>query len=573
MRVTAAVIAGTTGIAHASVAPPVDLAQADLPVSLAPHIDSWRGSPESTPANSDAPPIDIEWQRGVQPLEVDANTTLWLRFRLRLEGNDTGDWLLTLPTTAVENALFLGPFDAAGHTSQPPLRTGLYHAYASRPLGHERLVFPIPLTQPGVYTVFLRLDSGIRLTVDPELWRPAEYLADRKHKTLFDGLCYGILLTLLVYNLVLAGVFRSQAYLFYVLTCASALLTLSTYNGHAAHYLWPDTPWLIRHSYTFAPALWVIFSALFARAFLSLRCAMPRADKAVLAYAVAAGATLVIGLADYSQLAQTLTELLVLSGVLLMSAMAFMLWRRGYKPALWYLGAQFALFISAILVVLVNWGLLYSPFLRANALQLGVSMEMIVFAVALSARINRVQTEKAELGRRAAHLALAASTDPLTNVANRNGLAQAAEHLLQQPGEHALLLVDLDHFKTINDQHGHEAGDFALARTARRLEEHVRNSDVVARLGGDEFVILLANRPDKKQLGTMLRRLGSALAQPIAYREELLSISASVGVACYPEHGDTFDELQRVADRAMYHAKQAGIAFSFPAGDGGEVTS
>lgn len=558
-------LAGITDMAMGSPPPPADPVNAGLPISLISYIDSWR---ENTPASAHGimtPPTDVDWQGDVRHLEVGSRGALWLRFRLRLDGS--GGWLLTLPTTAVENALLLGPYDAAGHARAAPVRSGLDHPFASRPLGNERLVFPIRVSQPGIYTFFLRLDSSVRLTVDPELWRATDYLAERKHKTLFDGICYGILLTLLVYNLVLAVAFRSRAYLFYVLTCASALLTLSTYNGHAAHYLWPETPWLIRQTYTLAPALWLFFAALFARAFLSLRDALPRADRGVVFLAIAAIAALFISLAGSNTQAQALNELLAVGGVLFISGVALLLWRRGSERALWYLGAQGALFVSALLVVLVNWGVVESPFLLANGLQLGVCAEMILFAVALSARINRVQIEKEELDLRASHLAIAAATDPLTGVANRNGLAHAAERLLQQPGAHALLLVDLDRFKAVNDQHGHEAGDLALVETARRLERHVRASDMIARTGGDEFVILLADRPERLQLDAMLTRLCDALAQPIHYDGRVLSISASVGVAHYPEAGDTLQELQRAADRAMYEAKETGLAFSYASSD------
>lgn len=557
----------TSDLSHGATSSPVDLTTSASPIRLAAHLDSWREDPAKSTAAAQLPPRSADWQRGVTPLEVGTGQPVWLRLRLRLADNQSGDWLLTLPTTAVESALFLGPFDVAGRPQAAPVRSGLDQPFASRPLGNERLVFPINLVKPGIYTVFLRLDSSIRLSVEPELWRPADYLAERKHKTLFDGICYGILITLLLYNLVLAGAFRSRAYLLYVLTCASALLTLSTYNGHAAHYLWPDNPWLIRHSYTFAPGLWVLFSALFARTFLSLRETIPVADRIVLGVVVCAIAVLAIGLSGYGEFAQTLTEIMAFSGALLMSAIAFLLWRKGSPGALWYLGAQSALFLAAVLVVFINWGIIASPFLLANALQLGVSAEMIVFAMALSARINRVQSEKAALDLRATHLALAASTDPLTDVANRNGLAHAAERLLKAPQKSALLLIDLDRFKAINDDYGHEAGDLALVETARRLEVHLRGSDIIARTGGDEFVILLADRPDPGQLDTLLGRLSEALTQPIAYRDYTLAISASIGAARFPEDGETIEDLQRAADRAMYRAKQAGAAFRHSSSD------
>lgn len=557
----------TPEISHGTISNPVELAASGSPIRLATHLDSWWENPATETPAEQFPPESADWQRADTPVEVGTGRPIWLRLHLRLADNQSGDWLLTLSTTAVESALFLGPFDADGQPQAAPVRSGLDQPFASRPLGNERLVFPVSLAKPGVYTVFLRLDSSIRLNVEPTLWRPGDYLAERKHKTLFDGICYGLLITLLLYNLVLAGSFRSRAYLLYVLTCASALFTISTYNGHAAHYLWPDNPWLIQHSYTFAPGLWVLFSGLFARNFLSLRETMLTADRIVLSVVLCAIAVLAIGLSGYSELAQTLTEILAFSGALIMSGIAVRLWRNGSPGALWYLGAQSALFLAAVLVVFINWGILVSPFLLANALQLGVSAEMIVFAMALSARINRVQSEKAALDLRATHLALAASTDPLTGVANRNGLAHAVGQLLKTAQKRALLLIDLDRFKAVNDDYGHEAGDLALVETARRLERHLRGSDVIARTGGDEFVILLADRSDPEQLNTLLGRLSEALAQPIAYRSRILAISASIGVARFPEDGETIEDLQRAADRAMYQAKQAGIAFRHSTGD------
>ncbi len=554
-------------VSHGTASNPVDLEASESPIRLASHLDSWLEEPSNKTATEQLPPENVDWQPGITPLEVGAGRPIWLRLRLRLADNQSGDWLLTLPTTAVESALFLGPFDADGRPQAVPVRSGLDQPFASRPLGNERLVFPITLVTPGTYTVFLRLDSSVRLNVEPKLWRPGDYLAARKHKTLFDGICYGILITLLLYNLVLASSFRSRAYLLYVLTCASALLTLSTYNGHAAHYLWPDSPWLIQHSYTLAPGLWLLFSALFARFFLSLQKTMLIADRVVLGLVFCVMAVLAIGLSGYIKLAQTLTEVLAFSGALIMSAIAILLWRKGSPGALWYLGAQSSLFVAAVLVVFINWGILTSPFLLANALQLGVSGEMIVFAMALSARIHRIQSEKAALDLRATHLALAASTDPLTGVANRTGLGHAAEKLLKVPHKSALLLIDLDRFKAINDDHGHEAGDLALVETARRLTLHLRGSDVIARTGGDEFVILLADRPDPERLDTLLGRLSEALTQPIAYRDRILAISASIGAARFPEDGETIKDLQRAADRAMYQAKQTGIAFRHSSSD------
>jgi diguanylate cyclase (GGDEF)-like protein len=510
------------------------------------------------PGDLSPPLVHTRWRPAGTRVVIDGPEALWLRLTLRRQADDPHDWLLALPTTALHHASAYGPYDASGAPSAPPVHTGLRAPFSSRPLGNERPVFPITLGDSGVYGVMLRLQSPVPHEVTPELWRPADYLASRKHKTLFDGLCYGILLALLVYNLVLSLAFRDRTYLYYVLTCGSALLTLSTYNGHAAHYLWPDTPWLIAHSYQVAPSLWLIFSALFARTFLSLAITRPHADRALMLCVGLGLGSLLLSLSGHLALAQSVIETLALLGSLFMAGLALVLWRDGFTPARWYLLGQASLFSSAILVVLVNWGLLDSPFLLANALQLGVSGEMVVFAVALSARIRRMHAERTELDQRARRFAHAAATDPLTGVANRNGLADAATRLLDAPGNHALLLVDLNRFKSINDDFGHEAGDRVLSVTASRLQEHLRGSDVIARTGGDEFVILLADRPPRARLDAMLTRLSQALAAPVGFEGGELSISASIGIACFPEDADTLEGLQRAADRAMYRAKGSG---------------
>lgn len=497
------------------------------------------------------------WQPMVDSQALGGRRTLWLRVQLE-QREHRGHWLLAMPTTALSDATLYGPFDASGQALQPAQRTGLEFPYSSRPLASERLVFPIDLPAPGRYEVLLRLRADHVRVNPPRLWHPADFLAERRHKAIFDGICYGILGTLLVYNLALAATFRDRSYLWYVLACASAVLTLSTYNGHSAHYLWPQQPWLIKHSYSLFPALWIVFNALFARAFLDLgRHSRTLAHLVLLVGALPLGA-LVLELTGASALAQRLLEMTGVLGALGLTAIGLWLARRGVGDALWYLGAQAVLFIAVIALVLIGWGFLDAPFLLANALQVGVAGEMIVLAVALSVRIGRVQQEQAVLRVRAAELARAAATDPLTSLANRAGLSEGAQLLLRggQPG--ALLLIDLDKFKAINDEYGHAAGDAVLQSVARRLQAQFRDTDVVARTGGDEFVVLLAQRPPRTVLEASAERALESLQQPIDFSGTELRVTASLGIALYPEHGATLDALMRHADHAMYGAKRAG---------------
>ncbi|SFP75019.1 PAS domain S-box-containing protein/diguanylate cyclase (GGDEF) domain-containing protein [Geodermatophilus dictyosporus] len=166
-----------------------------------------------------------------------------------------------------------------------------------------------------------------------------------------------------------------------------------------------------------------------------------------------------------------------------------------------------------------------------------------------------------QLEEQAGELARLALHDPLTGLANRTLLADRLEHALadRRARRHAVLLVDLDDFKAVNDECGHEAGDAVLTAVARRLESVVRPADTVARLGGDEFVVLMEDVEGRRDVVAVAERLLGALREPVAFGDERFTVGGSVGVALT---GATdrrgMDDLLRDADLAMYVAKSGG---------------
>lgn len=151
--------------------------------------------------------------------------------------------------------------------------------------------------------------------------------------------------------------------------------------------------------------------------------------------------------------------------------------------------------------------------------------------------------------------------DQLTGLANRYLLRDRLEQLLRYSdrsgGTFWVVFFDLDRFKSVNDDYGHEAGDFVLKEAAHRLKAHVRDSDTLARLGGDEFVWVAEDMP----LDIFSRRLTDVLkdlAQPYVYGHDTMHLSASVGVSSFPLDGTSFDALMNAADLAMYEAKEGG---------------
>lgn len=148
--------------------------------------------------------------------------------------------------------------------------------------------------------------------------------------------------------------------------------------------------------------------------------------------------------------------------------------------------------------------------------------------------------------------------DPLTGLANRRLLQQRLKETLEQAPQQplALVFIDLDHFKPINDTFGHETGDLLLKLVAERMGECVREEDLVARLGGDEFVIMLPDT-DASALA-VADKLHHCLHHPFQLEQQALRISGSIGVALYPDHGADPKTLMHHADQAMYQAKHHG---------------
>ncbi|MCA1247119.1 EAL domain-containing protein [Massilia sp. MS-15] len=169
--------------------------------------------------------------------------------------------------------------------------------------------------------------------------------------------------------------------------------------------------------------------------------------------------------------------------------------------------------------------------------------------------------------QRTEHLEHEVNHDPLTGLANRNLLWDRLDHAVHLAQRHgamvAVILVDLDNFKAINDTFGHEAGDVVLKVVARRLQAAVRDSDTVARMSGDEFVLVLVDQPSVRFTLRMAERLRQALVMPVAFGGNEIPVGASLGVAVFPQDGTVGAELVRCADMAMYHAKGNGGGVHF----------
>ncbi len=175
--------------------------------------------------------------------------------------------------------------------------------------------------------------------------------------------------------------------------------------------------------------------------------------------------------------------------------------------------------------------------------------------IGLFSDISERKLTEAQIRRLAEH-------DYLTGLPNRMLFSERFSQVLalakrNQSGL-ALLFIDLDSFKEINDSMGHEVGDIVLKEVARRLSATVRETDTVSRMGGDEFVVLVPGVDGKNDLVTLAEKLLVIVSEPIHYLKHELIVTPSIGIAVYPTHGEDVDTLMRRADIAMYGAKQGG---------------
>jgi diguanylate cyclase (GGDEF)-like protein len=274
-------------------------------------------------------------------------------------------------------------------------------------------------------------------------------------------------------------------------------------------------------------------------------------------------------------------------------------YRRHVPGAGYFLLAWTFPLLGAVITGSRNFNLLPAMTATNYAMQIGSGLEMVLLSFALADRINTARREKdqaqaeavqakqhivetltrneqqleervalrtreladayARLQKTEQALRNLAYQDNLTGLANRilgeDRLSRAIAQARRDKSFVAVLVIDLDRFKTINDTHGHTVGDEALKAAARRIQSCVRTSDTVARIGGDEFLIVLEGMQAPGGAERVADAIIEALAAPIAVDELTVTIGASIGIAIYPTHAEDLKTLIKHADETMYKMK------------------
>ena len=190
----------------------------------------------------------------------------------------------------------------------------------------------------------------------------------------------------------------------------------------------------------------------------------------------------------------------------------------------------------------------------------------LIGLLGITREINELKQVEQDLQYLATH-------DILTSLPNRfllqDVMSRTIHRVKRSKGQFAVLYVDLDGFKQVNDRYGHDAGDKVLKQIATRMTSSVRETDMVARMGGDEFAIILEEIKKTEDAMAVAQKLVEQIAKGFEFLPDRGGVTASIGVCVYPEHGKSLPTLLRAADHAMYQAKSSGNAcalFEFPSG-------
>ncbi len=516
---------------------------------------------------------------------------IWLRLDLQSRAAEPSEWRIEFSRPSLDRVELF----SVGHGDLQQQLGGDSVPAAQRSFDHRAPLFAVQLAPGEQRSLYFRANSSGNLALDARLWNARAFEQYAHSASLLLALYFGLLLGLASYNLLLFVALREPSLLFYVLFVASFAAGMLGFSGLGAQYLWPQGGAWGSRALPFSLALANAAAVLLARSFLDSAANAPlwhrwlRVDLGV-QLAIAVG-TLLLPL---PLILQALVPTSI-GNILLLLAYGIRCMRRGVPAASVFVGAKLLLMGGAVLLALRNFGLLPSNTISVNAMQIGSALEMLLLSFGLASRLNALRQQKVTtqastlaaqqhslqalqeqervLEQRVAERteALAAANerlrelalkDPLTGLANRVALRQHMEQVWQRARRRnemlALIMLDLDGFKPVNDHYGHEAGDLLLIQVARRLQASARTIDLVARLGGDEFVLVCESIGSPEQAEVLAGRILESLGRPFRLLGLDVCIGASIGISFGLPPGGDCDALLREADQAMYEAKAAG---------------
>lgn len=435
------------------------------------------------------------------------------------------------------------------------LHLGDVYPFNKRIIEHRFFAFDHDYAQ-GISQVFIRVETPDPMIL-PVFFGSVDDSAKRDVFNSYSyGLLYGIVTALLLYNFVLFIQLRLRRYLFYVIYLAMFILTNQSYTGHAFYLFWPESVLWQQWMNPLLITLYACSSIVFAFLFLHTERLFPRIFKVTL---MAIVALLFVQILLFLMGAQSLTVIIAIAFVLFFALftifMALITWQYIPQEVGYFLFASIATLIGSTISVMTVFGVLPYYELSYRAIEIGLSIDVILLSIALAEQFRLLQKEKL-IAENLSRL------DPLTGLFNRRAFYEMAEPIrhnaLRYDHLMSAIIFDIDKFKLINDQFGHNVGDEVIKAAAEMTQKLKRKGDISARWGGEEFVILLPETGIERARA-FAERLRKAI-ESIELNNLPMSVpfTVSLGVAQISENVNSIEQLIKLADTRMYQAKENG---------------
>ncbi len=542
---------------------------------------------------------------------------IWVRFDIANVSLTDHLWLLEVGWPLLERVQVFQFNHTTQHWSSE-MSAGIRAPMDQRAVLHHHFLFPLSLLFNERATVYIRVECRMALFLTLDVWRNRTFWLEDQQRILLLGLFFGILLIMVLYNLALYIITKDRNYLFYVMYAVAILFYELAGTGIGGRYLWDDSPWLRYMGYVLFACISFLAATIFTREFLSLKRYggwLLQLNNVILVYWLILTLSCAWGdnpLLDYtSQLAAMLSPVAaMLTGIYL--------WIKGNVQAKHYTIAYSFLDVGTIVLMLGLSGIVPRGPLTEYGQMVGFVLQFVLLSLSLADRINRERREREEAQRVALDLSRKISqtheeklmiqeqileiqrraneeldvrvldrtneleramknlelankelsklsyTDPLTRVHNRryfdrilSGEIRRAART-QQPV--SVAIADIDHFKQINEVHGHLIGDECLRLVAKTLGQQLgRTGDFIARYGGEEFAFILPATVQENAMIVADRARSAVESLNFINAGKRIGISVSIGVAGWiPKQDEAPHRLLHAADRALQEAKHNG---------------
>lgn len=562
-------------------------AQASIPLSASPSQASYSLAPYNEYWHADTPSLTINdllaQPRPFQPTQdaQDLNFgytrgEVWLRAQVRNDSPSPQRWIVEFEYPFLDYVTL----HILRQQGNDVLRSGSAVPVEQRALSHRQAVFPLELDAFETVTLYTHVAASGSKVLSYNLLTPEAFYSQNDRHNFWLATYFGMLLAMGLYNLLLFFGLKERIFLHYSLFVAGFGLAILAFNGIGTLMFWSflgeNTSRLVALGFTFASTM----ATLFAQSFLNTEIYCPRWHQVLNTFRSYCWLAVIASLLLPIPVALHIMDVTGFMAALLLLICGSYCSLRRLPSARLFVFAWSLFLLGAGVFALRNLGILPANFITLHGIQIGSALEMLLLSFALAARFNKLKRQKEraqaamlaalkkqeavleqKVATRTRALEHLANCDMLTGLLNRHGLARCAEAALERNRQNghrlALLMLDLDRFKPINDCYGHEAGDFVLQQVAKRIAHLARTDDHCARFGGDEFIIIMENIESCDTLENIQARIDEAIRSPIKLPcGERVSVSVSIGVStCQGKDNATLASLLREADSHMYAYK------------------